>query len=198
MSKKIGEFLSKNIPFFYAVIQAFRVAFSTTIANGFFNSCLQWSAVDRENKAVPWFTYAAISYLETLDLSKKTVFEYGAGNSTLYFLRRAKSVTSSESDEGWYNKLNVDCVSLHIDNNDYVNSIKKRKYDIIVIDGKKRLDCAKRCYQNVKKNGIIILDNSEVDDGAADFLSKHFLRVDFAGHLPIVAHKSVTSFFFNI
>ena len=33
----------------------------------------------------PWFNMAAVQFLDTLDLSKHRVLEFGSGSSTLYF-----------------------------------------------------------------------------------------------------------------
>lgn len=53
----------------------------------------------------PWFSYAAIDFLNTLELKQKLVFEYGSGGSTLYWLKRGAWVTSVEHDPVWYNSL---------------------------------------------------------------------------------------------
>lgn len=55
----------------------------------------------RDGKPVPWFTYAAIAFLErelTPDLS---VFEYGGGQSTLYWAERVARVDSVDHDPGF-------------------------------------------------------------------------------------------------
>src|SRR5687768_912204 len=62
-------------------------------------------AVDADGRAVPWYTYPAIEYLRQLDFSDKTVFEYGSGNSTLFWGASAKRVVSAEEDERWYETL---------------------------------------------------------------------------------------------
>src|SRR5262245_33676123 len=51
---------------------------------------------------VPWFTYPAIEFLRQLDLSEKTVFEWGSGYSTVFWSSRAKKVVSIETDPKWH------------------------------------------------------------------------------------------------
>jgi hypothetical protein len=51
---------------------------------------------------VPWITFRAIDWLAAYLRPNMTVFEYGAGGSTLYFARRVRSVVSVEHDEGFY------------------------------------------------------------------------------------------------
>lgn len=54
---------------------------------------------------VPWLTFAAIDELAQLDLRGACVFEYGSGDSTLYWLRRGARVTTIEHDPAWYARV---------------------------------------------------------------------------------------------
>ncbi|MCP4888053.1 MAG: class I SAM-dependent methyltransferase [Planctomycetaceae bacterium] len=49
----------------------------------------------------PWLTYPAIEFLEAIDWSKKRVFEWGGGGSTLFFLRLGATVVTIEHDRKW-------------------------------------------------------------------------------------------------
>src|SRR4051812_40445225 len=51
---------------------------------------------------IPWFSYAAIDFLETFLRPHMTVCEYGSGGSTIFFAKRTKSVVSIESDPKWH------------------------------------------------------------------------------------------------
>src|ERR1043165_4945404 len=51
---------------------------------------------------IPWFSYAAIDFLEDFIKPHMSVFEYGSGGSTLFFARRAKSVWSIEDNPRWF------------------------------------------------------------------------------------------------
>ena len=54
---------------------------------------------------LPWFTYAAIEFLaERVDRSWR-VFEYGAGNGTLWWSARVREVHAVEADAGWHAAL---------------------------------------------------------------------------------------------
>ena len=66
---------------------------------GHFLSTIQYSSVDKDNNPIPWYTYPAIEYLKQLDFSEKSIFEYGSGNSTIFWSKVAKSVISVENDE---------------------------------------------------------------------------------------------------
>ncbi|HET7624286.1 MAG TPA: hypothetical protein VFM25_03400, partial [Verrucomicrobiae bacterium] len=71
---------------------------------------------------MPWFSYAAIDFLERFMRPEMTVCEYGSGGSTLFFARRARSVFSIENSEKWFdlvlrrlqqNSLNNVTIQLH-------------------------------------------------------------------------------------
>src|SRR5215813_10406387 len=51
---------------------------------------------------IPWFSYAAIDFLETFVGPEMNVFEYGSGGSTVFFARRARQVVSVEDNPKWY------------------------------------------------------------------------------------------------
>src|SRR5437773_261769 len=51
---------------------------------------------------LPWFSYAAIDFLEDFLQPEMTVCEYGSGGSTLFFSRRVKAVYSIEDNERWH------------------------------------------------------------------------------------------------
>ena len=51
---------------------------------------------------VPWITFRAIDWLATYLQPRMSVFEYGAGGSTLYLAKRVRQVVSVEHDEGFY------------------------------------------------------------------------------------------------
>src|SRR5262245_52047535 len=51
---------------------------------------------------IPWFSYAAIDFLDDFVKPHMSVCEYGSGGSTLFFARRARSVWSIEDNPKWF------------------------------------------------------------------------------------------------
>src|SRR5215204_4452964 len=51
---------------------------------------------------LPWFSYAAIDFLQDFLQSGMSVCEFGSGGSTLFFARRVKSVYSIEDNPKWF------------------------------------------------------------------------------------------------
>ncbi len=73
---------------------------------GWAQSVVQNASVDL-NGPVPWYTYPAIRVLERIVPSEAIVFEYGSGNSTLWWQSHAKEVISVEHDRQWYKHSNT-------------------------------------------------------------------------------------------
>ena len=84
----------------------------------------------------------------------------------------------------------------------YSNSILayRETFDIIVVDGRDRVECAKNSLQALKPNGVIIWDNSdrpEYEAGYEFLLNKGFKRIDFSGFGPINSRAWCTSVFYR-
>jgi hypothetical protein len=181
-----------------------RIAISQNRTFGIVNSISQNSPIDYLDKPTPWFTYSAIHYLNSIDLSEKLVFEYGSGFSTLYFRNRLADVTSVEDNHFWKNKIEGMSSStnksqiLFKEGSDYVNAplTFKHKFDLIVIDGSFREECATIAIKSLSNDGMIILDNSDGYVGAAKLLRKSgFLQIPFLGPGPMSAVLWETSLF---
>jgi len=58
--------------------------------------------VDKDLKPIPWMTYPFIDFISDRLRPDMEIFEYGSGNSTLWFADRVKRVDVIEHDEKWY------------------------------------------------------------------------------------------------
>ena len=168
-------------------------------------SVLLRKPVDASLCPVPWYTYPAIEYLRQFDFSNKNIFEYGCGNSSIFWANLAKSVTSVEIDPKWYeninnlkpNNLNI---KLRISRDSYIGSIQESNilYDLVIVDGIHRYECARKSIQYLAKDGLLILDNSERYPKLCEEIRKHdLLQVDFFGCGPINYYTWTTSIFFR-
>jgi len=133
---------------------------------------------------VPWISYSAIDYLDSKIQPGMTVFEYGGGGSTLYFLDKGCSVVTAENSKFWseqikkevddISKLEIRLVEMSVtptlSESDlarhYINQIQDGgPWDIVLIDGvdgtpSVRVECARYALTHLKPNGMIILDDS--------------------------------------
>jgi hypothetical protein len=176
---------------------------------GHLRSARVYQSVDADGEPLPWYTYPAIEFLKQFDFSDKRVFEYGSGNSTLFWSRRAREVVSVEDEEGWFEQLRpglpANCTLVHEpDLHRYVDVINQHGsgFDIIVIDGPgrgfTRMKCARAALPHLAPGGLVILDNSDwLPETAAVLREADLLEVDMSGFAPIAAQTQTTSFFFH-
>ena len=79
-------------------------------ARGWGRSILEGAAVDLDGP-VPWYTYPAIRELERVVPKSAKVFEFGSGNSTLWWRQHAEQVISVEHDAEWFASSNTNSES---------------------------------------------------------------------------------------
>ena len=178
---------------------------------GWYKSAWQNASVDKDGQPIPWLTYPAIHYLESnrKALKSTNVYEFGSGNSTLWWAKKAKAVTSVEYFNKWFKKLgpslpkNVSYVfAENNDTHDFANAIlqEKNNFDIIIVDGRDRVQCALNAAQKLTKNGVIIWDNSERERYQTGVKKLHklgFKQLEFFGPVPIDNKLEITSIFYR-
>ncbi len=168
--------------------------------------------VDRDGKPLPWYTYPAIEYLSQFDYSDKKIFEFGCGNSSLFWAARAKNVVSIEDNPKWFDKWQHEFNEENLDvrwrdeGEIYENAVFEDdcRYDVIVVDGKRRAECAKAAVNALADGGLVILDDSdrintsqEYKDAVAALKAANLLQVDFYGFCPMNNYTKTTSLFFS-
>ena len=176
---------------------------------GWFQSHRQKASVDRNGEPIPWMTYPSLTFLEERLKREFVVFEYGSGNSTLWWANRCNHVISCEHDADWYAQVltripeNVELkhVSLELAG-EYSRFIGqyRREFDIIVIDGRDRVQCIRNSFDALKEDGVLILDNSDVEEYEPGLALMHDLgmkRIDFSGPGPITTAGWRTSIFYR-
>jgi len=132
---------------------------------------------------IPWFSYAAIDYLETYLKPGMKVFEFGSGGSTLFFAKRTKHVSAVENDPEWFervtqrlNEKSIHNVEIQLrpfdvknpgdfERSDYLKALPAEKFDVIVVDGAEewtqvRPICFQHAERQINPGGIIIVDDS--------------------------------------
>lgn len=154
------------------------------------------------NAPLPWYTYSAIDYLNGLDFSQSTVLEFGSGASSIYWLNKSHRVTSIESDIAWYQSVknktkeneNHDLRYATAPSEYILSGEDISKYDVIIIDGKYRYDCATRVALSGNPEVLVIFDNADwYPNAIGRLMTAGFFRVDFIGPGPINAYPWSTS-----
>lgn len=121
---------------------------------------------------LPWIPPAARRALARLLTRQSRVLEYGSGMSTLWLARRAAEVISVDHDREWAARVGglardrkLDNVSLHwlLDQSEYVNppGSERHKFDLVIVDGIARPECAAAALDYAKPAGAIYLDNTD-------------------------------------
>lgn len=75
----------------------------------------------------PWITPAAIQILDTLLTKQHIGFEFGSGNSTLFFAKRVKQLISLEHEPTWHYKISTQLLEEKINNVNYFLVAKENK-----------------------------------------------------------------------
>lgn len=162
--------------------------------------------VDAAGRPIPWYTYPAIEFLEQLDFRDRQVFEFGCGNSTLFWGARAARVTSVEHDPAWHASMSAKVESAPIDlrlaaeRTEYVAAIRPLAgtFDVIVVDGRWRFACAREAVAALRPGGLIVLDNADWYPGTARMLrAANLIEIDFSGFGPINDYTWTTSLFLD-
>ncbi|MDB9483039.1 hypothetical protein PN476_10470, partial [Dolichospermum circinale CS-537/05] len=176
--------------------------------SGWLNSLYSGKPLNQEAKPIPWYTYPAIEFIENKIYSDFRVFEYGSGNSSLWWSKRVTQVISIENDANWFNYIKENMpsnVELYLieDDLEYASAILQYEdhlFDVIIVDGSNRNQCAEFAISKVKDQGFIIFDNT--DDhrhapGVEKLQASGFIRIDFYGMIPSYLYKNCTSIFFK-
>jgi hypothetical protein len=186
---------------------SFRACVNLLRGHGLYQSYFK-GIVAPDGQAIPWITYSAISYLMSLDLSNKRVFEFGCGASTKFWSRVAEKVVSVEGDKLWYERVLRGLpknATLHLAADPtpecYIQPLVSgaEKYDIIFIDGWHRQHCARICREFLAEDGMIIHDNTDWYPETRKVLLSYddLIPVDFFGFSPGFANTGVTSMYFR-
>jgi hypothetical protein len=194
------------------ILTAFLTPIRFSLHTGHFRSSMRAAAVDGNGNPLPWYTYPAIDFLGAKDLSTRTVLEFGAGQSTLWWAKRAKRVLSMESDPKWFAYVqstlpkNAEVFLIPDDLAGIEDHLRDSTFDLILVDGLDRLKAARRSIQLLREDGAVLVDNSDGYWGGDSkreypildlFRTAGFLRVDFYGYAPGVIQPHCTSLFFK-
>ncbi len=189
---------------FKAIITELKISKKISTQYGHFKSSKTGLSIDKNMDPIPWYTYPAIEYLTQFDYSEKSIFEWGCGNSTIFWAKRAKSIISIEDNKDWFNIVDKNkqsnmLVCLIENREKYVNKISdfNIKFDIIIIDAKYRQECADITGNYLKDNGMIIFDNSDRYPNTCKKIRENLnlIQIDFKGFGPIVNYSFITSVF---
>ena len=177
---------------------------------GWLGSLADSKPKDHAGKPLPWYTYACVYFLESRLPADLSVFEYGAGNSTLWWRERCRDLTSVEHNREWFDYLsqrfagqgNRLLLREKVDDPGYTNAVAEfpQPFDVIVIDGRNRVQCALNGAGRLAERGVLIWDDCDrprYEDGVRQLLERGFRKIDFYGLAPVSPRARSTAIFYR-
>ena len=176
---------------------------------GWFKAFDTQQAIDANGEALPWVTYSFIDFIKDRLNKKQKVFEYGSGSSTLFYAKRVDRVVSVEHDENWFNKIlntkpqNAEMIFTKLERGGEYSkkaALLGEKFDIIIVDGRDRVNCCKESIHALSPSGVMVLDDSERPEynEARLFLKENgFKELSFSGISPGLFYLKATSVFYK-
>lgn len=176
--------------------------------HGWTRSWQESHIVDGDGRPVPWFSYPAVDVLAARLVDGVSVFEWGAGGSTIWWATHGGSVVSIEFDRDFHALIapqvpaSVDLRLIPLDTNgDYAHAIDDEGvFDVVVVDGRDRSNCAIAAIDHVAEHGIVIIDNTEhpeTDHGCAALVARGYRRLDLPGPASLMADPTTTTIFYR-
>lgn len=164
--------------------------------------------VDKNYQPLPWTTYSFIDFIDTRLTKNMNIIEYGSGNSSLYFSKKVGEVFSIEHHKEWFESIskqkteNMNMVLVNENVEDYSNAITQlnKKFDLILVDGLFRNECAAVAYKYLSPNGVLLFDDTERSEYKTTFdlmESNGFKKLDFWGFAPGLFYKKCTTIFYR-
>lgn len=178
---------------------------------GYVNSMMSFKLTDENKDYIPWMNYSVIDFLKKRLKKDLIVFEYGSGYSTVFFAKRTKEIISIEYDKAWYKKVkdilrNSKNVKVYFEDlsDSYHNSIEKymekKACDIVIIDGRERVNCAKFAYDYLSDRGVVVFDDSHrlsYQEGIEFYREKGFKTIVFKGLKPTSFEEDETTLIYK-
>ncbi|MBZ0115123.1 MAG: FkbM family methyltransferase [Thermoanaerobaculia bacterium] len=149
--------------------------------------------INKDGRPVPWMNYSVVLFLEERLTPDLTLFEYGSGYSTFFYADRVRSVVSVEYDKKWFDLItskapkNASLMLKEKDvDGDYCRVIGTThdSYDVVVVDGRDRVNCVKQSIPALSDRGVILLDDSKrprYEEAISFALERGFKTLHFEG-----------------
>ena len=128
----------------------------------------------------PWMSSNEIELVKHFLKPDMTMLEWGSGGSTVEFSPLVKKYYSIEHIKEWYNKVDIEIKVRKLNNvvnillepdlprtiptkyeefKSYIEKIDEldEMFDVILVDGRARVQCAERAIKYLKKDGVILV-----------------------------------------
>lgn len=209
IKNSLNKFFPSLLLHYHAYKQLIGNRNSYIYSMGWMRSLSERKPVDIHGKPIPWMNYPTITLLKERLNSKLQLFEFGSGYSTFFYSELVKDVISVEYDRKWYDMINSslpDNVKLLFQSNDIdgeycrVIGTTNKLYDVVIIDGRDRVNCLKQSISALSPSGVILLDDSHRDkykEGYNYAKERGFRALNIEGLKPTGSSTERTTFFYR-
>lgn len=213
LKTKTREFVKRNFPSLYwnNLIKKRLIGNKESFLHesGWYKSLTLGKPYTSKSEEIPWLNYGFFNFISERLLEDFILFEYGSGASTQYFSKKVKRVISVEHDENWYNKVknevpeNTTLVFEQLETGGAYSKLIQRfdeEFDVVLVDGRDRINCVKQSVSKLSARGVIILDNSNREryQGVFSWMEQQaFKQITFTGILPGGFKLDATTIFYR-
>ncbi len=164
--------------------------------------------VDAAGEPLPWATLPFVDFIAPRLRAEWSVFEYGAGASTLFYAKRVRRVTAVEHDARFAAQLrarlpgNAEVRVCAASGEDYAAEVGRgtTEPELVSVDGEHRELCVARAMGRLAPGGVLVLDDAERGEyaGARKMLAAAgFRAVEFWGLAAGGVRRKCTSVFYR-
>jgi hypothetical protein len=209
VKRGLKQFLKRHLWFLVAFHRLLLRPKSYLHRTGWVASLRRGYPCRRDGSEVPWMNYAVIRLLEERLTDQLELFEFGSGYSTIFYGRRVRSVHSVEHDRRWFEHLasrlpdNATVAFRDLDTDGaYCRAIAEPglSFDVIVVDGRDRVNCARQATRHLSEGGVVILDDSSREryrDAFEHLRQEGFRALSLEGISPTSEDPVVTTIFYR-
>jgi hypothetical protein len=182
---------------------------SYLLQTGYLRSLEQHLPVDAEGKPLAFLNYPTLSLLGARLKPDFRVLEFGSGFSTAFWSSRVEEVVAVEHDEQWHQRVkemvaaasNVRLLLVPL-GSDYPRAASQAagEFQLILIDGRMRAECARHCLPHLAANGVILWDDSSrahYQEGITELEQKGFRMLRLQGLKPAGLGVDETAIFYR-
>ncbi len=180
---------------------------------GYTKSFLHQKPINKNGDFLPWMNYTIVHFLQERLHKNISIFEFGSGFSSVFYAQKCKQVFSLEYNLQWKqkveelfaeNKITNATVFYNEVNEEYAKAIKKflpeQKFELIIVDGRQRVNCAKESFDFLTENGVLLLDDSareKYQEVFSFYKDKGFKEITFCGIKPTGYKNDCTTIFYR-
>lgn len=121
----------------------------------------------------PWMCRPAVKKLEKLVAPGMRILEWGSGGSTVFFAEKDVNVICIEHDASWVKLLETELTRRNLRAQVTINQIDltanyvdvadqlSGSFDLVIVDGRRRVECVNKAHSRVVPGGWMVLDDSD-------------------------------------